>query len=197
MAKVLELQFLQQSFQWVFRVDVLLDQLVWSPCSPRDSQESSPASQFKSITSSVLSLLYDPILTSTPEYWRNRSFIQTFVSKMVSLLFSMLSRFVIAFRPRNKASWDALFRLFVKPINCFVPQLKSLQWDLWREYGLWWWGSRNRRVEGCGMEVLWSQSCPGCGRVEWYVKKEMRRGPARETWSSQNHRILSFWGEIP
>ena len=38
---------------------------VWSPCSPRDSQESSPAPQFKSINSSALSLLYGPALTST------------------------------------------------------------------------------------------------------------------------------------
>ena len=30
----------------------------WSPCSPRDSQESSPRPQFKSISSSVLSFLY-------------------------------------------------------------------------------------------------------------------------------------------
>ena len=34
---------------WIFRVDFLYDWLVWSPCSPRDSQESSPAPQFKSI----------------------------------------------------------------------------------------------------------------------------------------------------
>ena len=33
---------------------------VWSPCCPRDSQESSPAPQFKSINSPVLSLLYGP-----------------------------------------------------------------------------------------------------------------------------------------
>ena len=38
--------------------------LVWSPCSPRDSQESSPTPQFKSINSSVLSFLYSPTLTS-------------------------------------------------------------------------------------------------------------------------------------
>ena len=31
---------------------------VWSPCSPRDSQESSPTPQFKSINSLVLSFLY-------------------------------------------------------------------------------------------------------------------------------------------
>ena len=30
-----------QSFQWIFRVDFLYDWLVWSPCYPRDSQESS------------------------------------------------------------------------------------------------------------------------------------------------------------
>ena len=35
-----------------------------SPCSPRDSQESSPAPQFKSINSLPLSLLYGPPLTS-------------------------------------------------------------------------------------------------------------------------------------
>ena len=33
---------LDQSFQWIFRTDFLQDWLVWSPCSPRDSQESSP-----------------------------------------------------------------------------------------------------------------------------------------------------------
>ena len=38
-AKVLELQ--HQSFQWIFRVDFLLDWVAWS-CSPRDSQESFP-----------------------------------------------------------------------------------------------------------------------------------------------------------
>ena len=38
--------------------------LVWSPCSPRDSQESLPTPQFKSINSSALSLLYGPVFTS-------------------------------------------------------------------------------------------------------------------------------------
>ena len=36
--------------------------LVWSPCSPRDSQESSPTPPFKSIKSSALSLLHSPTL---------------------------------------------------------------------------------------------------------------------------------------
>ena len=49
----MELQLQHQPFQWLFRVDVLWDGLAWSPCSPRDSQESSPAPQLKSINSLV------------------------------------------------------------------------------------------------------------------------------------------------
>ena len=39
------------------------DEMVRSPCSPRDSKKSS-ASQFNSINSLVLSLLCDPVITS-------------------------------------------------------------------------------------------------------------------------------------
>ena len=73
-AKVLELQLQNQSFQWIFRTDFLLDGLVRSPCSPRDSQESSPTLQFKSISSLVLSSLYSPTLTSIHDHWKNHSF---------------------------------------------------------------------------------------------------------------------------
>ena len=45
-----------------------------SPCRPRDSQESSPAPQFKSINSLALSLLYGPTLTSVHDYWESHSF---------------------------------------------------------------------------------------------------------------------------
>jgi len=41
-AKVLEFQLQHQSFQWTLRTDLLQNGLVGSPCSPRDSQESSP-----------------------------------------------------------------------------------------------------------------------------------------------------------
>ena len=64
MAKVLEFQLQHQSFQWTQRSDLLEDGLVGSPCSPRDSQESSPTPQFKSINSLALSFLYSPTLTS-------------------------------------------------------------------------------------------------------------------------------------
>ena len=52
-AKVLKLQLQPQSFQWIFRTDYLQDSLLGSLCSPRDSQESSPTPQFKSINSLV------------------------------------------------------------------------------------------------------------------------------------------------
>ena len=69
-AKVLELQPQHQSLQWILRIDFLQDRLVRSPCSPRDSQVSSPTPQFKSINSLVLSLLYGPTLTSIHDSWK-------------------------------------------------------------------------------------------------------------------------------
>ena len=51
-----------------------LDRLVGSPCSPRNSKESSPTPQFKSINSSVLSFLYSPTLTSIRDHWKNHNF---------------------------------------------------------------------------------------------------------------------------
>ena len=92
-----------QSFQRVFRDDFLWVWLVGSSFSPRDSQESSPTPQFKSINSSILSFLYGPTLPSVRDYWKTICLtIQTFVSKVMSLLFNMLSRLVIAFLPRSK-----------------------------------------------------------------------------------------------
>jgi len=49
----------------------------WSPCCSRDCQESSPAPQFESISSSALSLPYGPALTSIHDYWKNNSFDYT------------------------------------------------------------------------------------------------------------------------
>ena len=45
----------------------------WISCSPRDSQESSPTPQFKSINSLVLSLLHSPNLISIHDYWKYHS----------------------------------------------------------------------------------------------------------------------------
>ena len=72
-AKVLEFQFQHQSFQWTPRTDLLQDGLVGSLCSPKDSQESSPTSQLKSINSSALSFLWSPTFASIHDYWKNHS----------------------------------------------------------------------------------------------------------------------------
>ena len=53
---------------------IFFNGLVGSPCSPRDSQESSPTPQFKSISSSAFNLLYSPTLISIHDYWKNHSF---------------------------------------------------------------------------------------------------------------------------
>ena len=58
----------------------------------------------------MLSFLYSPSLTSIHDSWKNHSFDyrQTFVGKVMSLLFNMLSRLVITFLPRSKClliSW--------------------------------------------------------------------------------------------
>ena len=44
-----------------------------SPCSPRDSQESSPTPQVKNINSLVPSFLHSPTLTSIHDHWKNHS----------------------------------------------------------------------------------------------------------------------------
>ena len=75
----------------------------WSPCSPRDSQESSSTPQFESINSSALSLLYGPTLRSIHDYWKNRSFdYMDLYLQVISPLVNTLSRFVIAFPPRSR-----------------------------------------------------------------------------------------------
>ena len=70
-AKVLEFQLQHHSFQWTPRTDLLQNGLVGSPCSPRDSQESSPTPQFKSINPSALSFRHSPTLTSIHDHWKN------------------------------------------------------------------------------------------------------------------------------
>ena len=72
-AKVLEFQLKHHSFQRNPRADLLQKGLVGSPCSPRDSQESSPTPRFKSINSSVLNFHHSPILTSIHDHWKNHS----------------------------------------------------------------------------------------------------------------------------
>ena len=95
MTRILELQ--HQSFQWIFRVDISYDWLVWSPCRARDFQESSPAPLFEGINSLGFCPLYGPALTAIHDHWEKTIAltIQTSVGRVMSLLFNTVSRFVI------------------------------------------------------------------------------------------------------
>ena len=63
---------------------IYLHWLVWSPCCPRDSQQSSPALQCETINSLVLSLFYGSILTSVYDYWKNHDTNQNPSTKNIS-----------------------------------------------------------------------------------------------------------------
>ena len=101
-AKVLEFQLQHQSFQWIFRTDFLQDRVVGSHCCPRESQESYPTPQFKSINSSALSFLYPPALICITTGKAIAVPRQTIVGKVMSLLFNMLSSLTVTFLPRSK-----------------------------------------------------------------------------------------------
>ena len=92
--------------------------LVWSPCCPKDSQEPSPAPDFESVNSSARRRFY--IQLSRPYMTTGETIaltIQTFVGKVMFLLFNMLSRFVIAFLPRSK--------------HLFISWLQSPSAEIW------------------------------------------------------------------
>ena len=91
---------------WVFQMNIqgwfLYNWLLWSPFSPRNSQESSPTLQFESSNSLMLTFLYGPTLTSIHDHWKNHSFNYTdLVGQVMPLLFNTFSRFVIPFFPRK------------------------------------------------------------------------------------------------
>ena len=100
--------------------------------------KSSPVPQFKSINSSALSFLYSPTLTSIRDYWKNYSFDRwTFVGKVMSLLFNMLSRLVMSFLPRSKQlltswlQWPSAVILEpkkVKPLTVSIVSPFAMRW---------------------------------------------------------------------
>ena len=92
----------------------------------RDSQESSPTPQLKSINSLALSFPHSPTLTPIHDYWKTVALTRwTFVGKVMYVLFNMLSRLVITFLPKSKyllISW-----LQSPSAVIFVPlKIKSL-----------------------------------------------------------------------
>ena len=94
--------------------------LVWSPCSPRDSQESFPTTQFQNIdlwySAFLLVQLSHPYMTTGKTIALT---IWNFVDKVMSLLFNTLSGFVTAFLPRSKhllISWlQSLSAVILEP----------------------------------------------------------------------------------
>ena len=62
-----------------------------------------PSHPLLSPSPTAFSLLYGPTLTLVHDYGKTITFTtQTFVGKVMSLLFNMLSRFVLAILPRSK-----------------------------------------------------------------------------------------------
>ena len=103
-AKVLEPQCQHHSFQLIFRVDFPYDWLVWTPCHLRDSQKSllqhhnSKASILWHSTFFMVQISH-PYMTTGKTIALTR---RTFVCKVMSLLFNMLCRLVIALHPKSK-----------------------------------------------------------------------------------------------
>ena len=94
-AKVLEFQLQHQSFQWIFRTDFLAVQgtlkSLFQHCSSNASILWCPAFFMVQLSHPYMTTGKTIVLT-----------LQTFVDTVMSLLFNVLSRFVIAFLPRSK-----------------------------------------------------------------------------------------------
>ena len=98
-AKVLEFQLQRQSFQLVsFRMD-WLDLLEVQGALKRLLQHHSSRASILRCSAFFIVHLSHPYMTTGKTIALTR---QTFVGKVMSLLFDMLSRFVIAFLPRSK-----------------------------------------------------------------------------------------------
>ena len=138
-AKVLEFQLQHQPFQWTLRTDLFYDGLVGSACSPRNSQESSPGPQFKSII--LRCSAFSGVQLSYPYMTTGKTIALTtwtFVGKVKSLLFIMLSRLVIASLPRSMhlfISWlqspSAVIlepKKYSQPLFPLFPHLFAMKW---------------------------------------------------------------------
>ena len=89
-----------------------------SPCCPRDSQESSPTPQFKSINSSALSFLYSPTLTSICDDWETHRH---------RLLYPFTHSLKVVLISRTEASWLSTFTSF----RCKAFSLLSIHHHLY------------------------------------------------------------------
>ena len=125
-AKVLELQFQHQSFQWIFglisfRMDWLDPLAVQGTLKSLLQHHSSKASILWRSAFFIVQFSH-PYMTTGKIIALTR---RTFVGKIMSLLFNMLSRLVITFLPRSKRlliSWlQSLSAVILEP-----PKIKSV-----------------------------------------------------------------------
>ena len=107
----------------------------WISLQSKDSQESLPTPQFKSTNSSVRGQLSHLYMTTGKTIALMR---WTFVSKIMSLLFNMLSRLVITFLPRSKhllISWlQSPSAVILEPPqikSALFPHLFAMKWWDW------------------------------------------------------------------
>ena len=73
-----------------------------------------------------LSFLYSPTLASIHDHWKNIALIRrTFVGKVMSLLFNMLSRLIITFLPRSKR----LLISWLQPPSAVILEPRKIKSD--------------------------------------------------------------------
>ena len=119
--------------------------MVWSPYCPRDSQESSPTPQFKNINSSVPSLLYGP---SSSHICLT---VRTFVSKVMSPLFNMLSRFVVAFLQRS----ERLLISWLLSLSTVILEPKKIKSHYFHCFPIYWsWSDGTRCLDLGFLNIL-------------------------------------------
>ena len=101
-AKVLEFQYQHQSFQWIFRTDSF--RIDWFHLHAVQGTLKSLHQQQNSKTSILQCSVFFIVQISHPYKTTGKTIALTrwtFVIKIISLLFNMLSRLVIAFLPRS------------------------------------------------------------------------------------------------
>ena len=101
-AKVLEFQLQHQSFQWIFRVDFF--RIDWLDLLAVQGTLKSLHQHHSSKVSILWRSAFFTVQLSHPYMTTGKTIaltMRTFVGKVTSLLFNMLSRFVIAFLPRS------------------------------------------------------------------------------------------------
>ena len=102
-AKVLEFQLQHQSFQWIFRlISFRMDSLAFLAVQGTLKsilQHHSSKASIHHLSAFIMVQFSHPYMTTGKTIALTR---RTFVGKVMSLLFNMLSRFVIAFLPRSK-----------------------------------------------------------------------------------------------